>query len=96
MNLTFTDSRRIADRLTLEQNVVMDREEVDDTDMTPAEFRATRRRGQPVRVVPSRAEYEDARQRLSNAARPGRGYNFQVSLQPRLTSTHNELLGSQP
>lgn len=34
--------------------------ESDDTNMTPAEFRATKAEGIPVRVVTSRAEYEEA------------------------------------
>ena len=36
----------------------MPHDEVDDTAMTPAEFRAARERGIPVRVVTSREEYE--------------------------------------
>lgn len=34
------------------------RDEVDDTDMTAAEFRAARDRGTPTRVVTSRSEFE--------------------------------------
>jgi hypothetical protein len=36
----------------------MPREEVDDTEMTPAEFRAAAAQGLPVRVVTSRQAYE--------------------------------------
>lgn len=34
------------------------RDEVDDTNMTPAEFRAAMNRGTPARVVTSRSEFE--------------------------------------
>lgn len=39
----------------------MGRDEVDDTDMTVAEFWAAAASGTPVRIVGSRAEYEAAR-----------------------------------
>jgi hypothetical protein len=47
-----------AGRLREDDDVPQD--EVDDTDMTPDQFRAAAARGTPVRVVRSREEYEAA------------------------------------
>jgi len=69
-------------------NVAYD--EVDDTDMTAAQFRAAARRGYPVRVVASRAEYEAELRKLADMAAP-RGFNLQINLARVITSSQNEL-----
>lgn len=57
----------------------MPREEVDDTEMTPAEFRSAAAQGLPVRVVTSRQEYEAALG-PSRTQAAVYGANFHVSL----------------
>jgi len=47
-----------ADRRHSWEHDVPVRDEVDDTDMTPAEFRAARDRGTPTQVVRSRGEFD--------------------------------------
>lgn len=68
----------------------MPREEVDDTDMTPAEFRAAAAAGLPVRVVTSRQAY-DAELGPSHTQVATYGANIHLSLalagpQPRMNT----------
>jgi hypothetical protein len=67
----------------------MARDEVDDTDMTPAEFRAAMRRGRPVEIVSSREAYEARVQALA-AGGPHNGINLSIKLARVAHSTQNE------
>jgi len=68
----------------------MPRPEVDDTDMTPEQVHAALRRGRPVQIVTSRAEYESRVRELQAAANARNGLNLRITLAPVAHVTQNE------